>query len=435
MYTAPWLPIERISALDWMILSSGAVGFLIFWFLDYRRWGALSFASYLFGFNYFLKIVVLFPFAWSDNNIVATSQFFGGIMGHLDLALYLTAGGVVAMLCGMTLGAAMLSRPPVLCSLVYRSIVQGWCGSGAATVAVGIVLGLTGLLFALGFQPFVARSLVFERTELRPFYNLWSQIVPLCAVGLVVYGGGWRRPGFVALGIGAALLGIVGGNRTVAILTLIQAAVILAMPRRFRNVLVVVAGGLALASAAGLTSLLRTEGAASGSALGTFFFGNDLTDIRDFAWILNGMDDSDWLWGKTYVAGYLSFVPSYLMPFRETYSFGRVSPLLAGLDPFHHSGLRPPIFGEMYVNFGLAGLLIGGFFYGLAVGRVIRWISVSLRQPVEDRLVPEAIVWSGFLMLQIIDAFVFTPAFFGVYIIVGWLVLGRLMAQFGRQLA
>ena len=128
------------------------------------------------------------------------------------------------------------------------------------------MLGLTGLLFALGFQPFVARSLVFERPELRPFYNLWSQIVPHCAAGLVVYGAGWRRPGFVAMGVGVALLGIIGGNRTVAILTLIQVAVILAMPRRFRNLLVVVTGGLALATAAMMTSLLRADGSASRGA-------------------------------------------------------------------------------------------------------------------------------------------------------------------------
>jgi len=434
MYEAPWLPFERIGTLNWLIVATGAVGFLVFWCLDYRRWGALSVASFIFGFNYFLKIVVLYPFAWSDNNIVAVSQYFNGILEHLDLALYLTAAGTVAMLCGLGLGAAMLSRPPVLCSIVYRAVVTGWCGSGAAVVSIGIVLGLTGLLFALGFRPFVARSLVFERPELRPFYNLWSQIVPHCAAGLVVYGAGWRRPGFIAMGVGVALLGIIGGNRTVAILTLIQVGVILAMPRRFRNLPVVVAGALTLASGALMTTLLR-DGSASGGGLGTLFFGNDLTDMRDFAWILSGMDNGEWLMGKTYIAGYLSFIPAYLMPFRETYSFGRISPLLAGLDPSHHSGLRPPIFGEMYVNFGFPGLLIGGFIYGLAVGRVLRWVSESLQQPVKDRPVPQAVVWTGFLMLQIIDAFVFTPAFFGVYVILGWLVLGQLMAQLGRRLA
>ena len=432
---APWLEFDRISLLDWSILAVGALAFLVFWLFDYRRWGALSFASYLFGFNYFLKIVILFPFAWSDNNMAATGQYFGAILEHLDLALYLTAGGVVAMLCGMGLGAAMLSRPPVLCTIVYRSVVQGWCGSGAAVVSIGIVLGLTGLLLALGFQPFVARSLVFERPELRPYYNLWSQTVPLCAVGLVVYGGGWNRPRYVAAGIGVALLGIIGGNRTVVVLALIQMAVILAMPRRFRNLLLVVGGALALAAMAVFTSLLREGRAGSSNALATFFFGNELSDMRDFAWILTGLDDGQWAWGKTYLAGYLSFIPTYVLPFRETFAFGRLSPLLAGLDPTHHSGLRPPIFGEMYVNFGLPGLLIGGFIYGVAVGRVIRWISESLEAPIAERPVPEAVVWTGFLMLQIIDAFVFTPAFFGVYIIVGWLFLGQLMARLGRRLA
>jgi oligosaccharide repeat unit polymerase len=365
---------------------------------------------------------------------VATGRFFGAILEHLDLALYLTAAGTVSMLCGLAIGAMMLSRPPVLCTFVYRSVVEGWCGSGGAAVSFAIVIGLTALLFALGFQPFVARSLVFERPELRPFYNLWSQIVPLCAAGLVVYGAGWRRPRILVLGIGVALLGIIGGNRTVAILTLIQVGVILAMPRRFSNLLAVGLGGLTLAGAAVFTSLLRDRGG-GGSALGTFFFGNELSDMRDFAWILTGLDDGQWLWGKTYIAGYLSFIPTYLLPFRETYGFGRVSPALAGLDPMFHSGLRPPIFGEMYVNFGLAGLVLGGMLYGWAIGRVIRWISESLQQPVEERPVPEAVVWTGFLMLQVIDAFAFTPAFFGVYVILGWLLLGRLMAQLGRRLA
>jgi hypothetical protein len=199
-------------------------------------------------------------------------------------------------------------------------------------------------------------------------------------------------------------------------------------------VLVVAAGGLGLASAALFTSLLR-DGTGGGSALGTFFFGNELSDMRDFAWILTGLDDHQWFGGKTYLAGYLSFVPSFLLPFRETYGIGRVTPFLAGLDPLHHSGLRPPIFGEMYINFGLPGIVIGGMIYGWAVGRIIRWISESLRMPVGDRPVPEAVVWSGFLTLQIIDALAFTSAFFGVYVILGWLVLGRLMARFARRLA
>jgi hypothetical protein len=434
MYDAPWIPFDRISAVDWTILGAGALAFLIFWIVDFRRWGALSFASYLFGFNYFLKMVVMFPFAWSDNNRIATGQFFGVILDHLDLALYLTATGVASILCGLAVGYAMLSKPPVLCSFIYRSVVQGWCGGGAALVSLAIVLGLTGLLFALGFKPFVARALVFERTELRPFYNLWSQVLPLAAAGLVVYGAGWRKPRILMLGIGVALLGIVGGNRTVAILTLLQVGVILAMPRRFKNLFVVALGGLTLASAAVFTSLLRDQSHSS-SALGTFFFGNELSDMRDFAWILTGLNDGQWLYGKSYIAGYLSFIPTYMFPFRETYGFGRVSPLLAGLDPAYHSGLRPPIFGEMYVNFGLAGLIIGGLIYGWALGRIIRWISESLQAPVEDRPVPEAVVWSGFLTLQIVDALAFTPAFFGVYVILGWLLLGRFMTQLGRRLA
>jgi hypothetical protein len=435
----PWLVLGQIRLENWLLLAVCTLAFVIFYWRDYRRWGALSFASYFFGFNFFLKIVVMYPFAWSAHNIVATSRHFEAILAHIDTALYLTLIGFVCMVIGILVARVVGRRPPIGCEIVYAILARGWNSSGGVILGTGMVAGLTLLLFALGFEPLVARSLVFERNELRPIYNLWSQIVPFVAVGVILYGDTHKRWPIVALGLGIAMLGVLGGNRTIAVLTLIQVAVMVCMPRRFGNLPLLALGAVALTSGALSISILRGDSVSGREQLDmirSLLYGNNLSDLRDFAWILTGLDAVDFYWGKTYIAGYLSFIPTYLFPFREQYGFGRVTPMLAGLDPAFHSGLRPPIFGEMYVNFGLPGLCIGGFVYGIMVGRIMHWITGTLDiPPGKSGYVPQIVVWSGFVMLQLVDSLVFTPAFFGVYVLLGLLFLGRLLARLGTRRA
>lgn len=433
----PWLVLGRIPVENWLVLAVCTVAFVGFYVLDYRRWGCLSFGSYFFGFNYFLKIVVMYPFAWSAHNIVATTSHFEEILVQLDRAFYLTLIGFGFMLCGIFTAKVTSTRTPFGCGAVYTVLRLGWSSGGGIAIGVTLVIGLTVLLFALGFQPFVARSLVFERTELRPVYNLWSQIIPFIAINTILYGDVRKRWPIIALGVGMALLGVVGGNRTVAILTLMQVAVMVSMPRRFANLPLLILGAVGLASTALSISTLRGDSMTTREQidmLQKLLYGNDLSDLRDFAWILTGLDAVGYYWGKTYIAGYLSFIPTFLFPFREEYGFGRVTPMLAGLDPAFHSGLRPPIYGEMYVNFGLPGLCLGGFLYGIMVGRIMHWIARTLDMPDGPaKPVPQLVVWSGFLVLQIVDCLVFTPSFFGVYVLLGLLMLGATMARIGAR--
>ncbi|MDE1149991.1 MAG: oligosaccharide repeat unit polymerase [Azospirillaceae bacterium] len=430
-----WQILGRIPFGNWLLLAVCAAAFIGFYVLDYRKWGCLSFASYFFGFNYLLKIIVMYPFAWSANNILATSRHFESIVVHIDKALYITIGGFVCMVLGILAARVLNRRQPAGCELIYHTLARGWQSGGGVALGVMIVAGLTGVLFLMGFQAFVARSLVFERNDLRPFYNLWSQVVPFFAINAIVFGAVNRKWGAVAIGLAMAALGIIGGNRTVAILTMMQVGVILAMPKRFRNLPVMLLAALGLASLAVTIGSLRDASMTDQrDFLFSLLYGNDLSDLRDFAWILTGMDDSPLYWGKTYIAGYLSFIPAFMFPFREEFGFGRVSPQLAGLDPLFHSGLRPPIFGEMYVNFGLPGVLIGGFIYGVLVGRVMHWITRTLNLPnTPDKPVSPVVVWTGFVMLQIIDSVVFTPAFFGVYVLVALLFLGQMLARIGAR--
>ncbi|MBL0932681.1 MAG: hypothetical protein IBJ15_21555, partial [Alphaproteobacteria bacterium] len=45
--------------------------------------------------------------------------------------------------------------------------------------------------------------------------------------------------------------------------------------------------------------------------------------------------------------------------------------------------------------------------------------------------IPKYVVWTGFLVLQIVNSLVFTPAFFGVYVLRALLFLGRLLIRVG----
>lgn len=431
----PWLVLGRIAPENWLILAICTIAFVLFYVRDYRRWGALSFASYFFGFNFFLKIVVMYPFAWSAHNIVSTTRHFEAILANIDTALYLTLTGFVCMVIGILIARVTMRGAPMGCRIVYGIVANGWNSGGGVALGTAIVAGLTLTMFALGFQPLVARSLVFERNELRPIYNLWSQIVPFVSVAVVLYGDTRKRPAFVVLGLAIALLGVLGGNRTVAVLTLLQIAVMLCMPRRFGNLPLLLLGGIALAGAALSISTLRgdTEGGRQQlDMLRSLLYGNNLSDLRDFAWILTGLDSVDFFWGKTYISGYLSFIPAYMFPFREQFGFGRVTPVLAGLDPAFHSGLRPPIFGEMYVNFGLPGVCVGGLIYGIMVGRIMHWITDALESRAgANGCIPQYVVWTGFLMLQIVDSLVYTPSFFGVYVLIALLFLGRMLVRVG----
>ena len=78
-------------------------------------------------------------------------------------------------------------------------------------------------------------------------------------------------------------------------------------------------------------------------------------------------------WGKTYLSALLSFVPSSVFPFRETYGFGRYSLeiLYLGDDspiaPMY-GGLRPTFVGEAYLNGGIIGVILFGLVLGICLG-------------------------------------------------------------------
>jgi hypothetical protein len=106
-----------------------------------------------------------------------------------------------------------------------------------------------------------------------------------------------------------------------------------------------------------------------GSLTFLLLYGNNFSDLRDFAWVYSAWDHALWA-GRTYLAAIASFVPRVASEFRDTWGLGVAVDITVGLDPEVHPGLRPGSFGEAYFNFGLLGVVVVGLLLGILMRRV-----------------------------------------------------------------
>lgn len=105
-----------------------------------------------------------------------------------------------------------------------------------------------------------------------------------------------------------------------------------------------------------------------------FIYGNTFSDIRDGAYILKGYKGifkSELLFGKTYVAGLLTFLPSKISAFKNTWLYGNFTThYLFGW--IGHNGLRGGNVLEAFLNFGFLGIVIFSFIQGWLLGYLER---------------------------------------------------------------
>lgn len=109
------------------------------------------------------------------------------------------------------------------------------------------------------------------------------------------------------------------------------------------------------------------------------FYGNALSDLRDFAWALSAWN-GDFLYGKTYLAALMSFVPRAISEFREHWAIGVVTANLIGFSSEVHAGIRMGIFGEAFLNFGTAGVLV----IGVINGFLLQYANLQIKRRIES---------------------------------------------------
>jgi hypothetical protein len=304
--------------------------------------------------------------------------------------------------------------------------LRAWTQSVFLQLSSIFMLLLFGLLFAVGLVGAGgARNIAQTLPALRPLYNIAHILLPL-TIALDLYVGiQGRRRAMLALAAVNVGLAALTGARTVALggllLYAMAALVHASLLRRLSvgRVLRVVPIGIVLLILAlylgdvrdGQYNILRTI-ATTGIKL---FYGNNFSDLRDFAWVRSYWDGTYYL-GKTQLAGFLAFIPSVISTFRAEWNWGVVTTSIAGLDPLINPGLRAGVFGEMYFNFGLPGVLVAGFVYGYVIRRIHNASLAAARALSPERA--RLSILAAMVTLNLIGGLLNTAGFFGFYITV-----------------
>jgi hypothetical protein len=382
-------------------------------------------------FGFFIPIILQYPFTFSPiNGLTIGADNYLKYQSEVDSAFLITTAGWLALLAGYFVRGRRVSH--FLPMTLVWSGLRVWSQSVFLQLSSVFMLVLFGLLFSLGLLGAAgARNIAQTIPALRPIYNIAHVLLPLTiAMGLFV--GTQRHRRFnLALAVLNSSLAILTGARAVAFGGLLLVAIVFLIHSSLLQRLTIARGLMLIPMALGLLvfavyladvregqyNLLRTV-----ATLGVkLFYGNNFSDLRDFAWVKSSWNGEYFL-GRTQLAGLLAFVPSALSPFRAEWNWGVVTTTLVGLNPLVTPGLRAGIFGEMYFNFGIPGVLLAGFLNGYLLRLVHNTCLMAARNlPAYDA---RMWVFAGLVTLNLIGALLNTAGFFSVYVTIS--VLGGL---------
>jgi oligosaccharide repeat unit polymerase len=155
-------------------------------------------------------------------------------------------------------------------------------------------------------------------------------------------------------------------------------------------------------------------------------YGNNFSDLRDFAWVNALWDHKLWM-GKTYLAALTAFVPRFASEFRDAWGTGAATATTLGFDPHVHPGVRPGSFGESYFNFGLVGVLV----VGLAIGVIVRRVDIDVKRALTAPGASMRKAFSSTMTLSVAGIIALSANFSGFYVLGGiylfsWLCLSAL---------
>ena len=417
----------------WLGFMVSSCAYLVFFMV--RRGLTLGMLTFTF---FLLLPISMYPFAFSVENTSAVAAYlFAGILEQLPRALYITLLSVALFLAGFAaqrLLPGQQTRQPqrqtVLKTSLYLFETYFWTWR-AMLISLAVMTVLFVVLIGLGVPYGSGQAFAFEVVSLRPLLNIWAALCTTYLVIMTCHAFHSMRPGpWVVLGI-AFVLSLLTGQRAASVLPVVFGGGLCLIASRVR-VGIAQGLGLVVGGAVALVAALVISGLRNGVALDDLIssdviaealstellYGNQFSDLRDFAWILSGFD-GNYVLGKTYLAGFTPFVPSYLSDFRTEWGWGRWSTDVAGINDYAHGGLRPPIFGEIFFNFGYPGLLVLCPLIGFLFARLLATLEQVLVPRTGDRRL--AVVAFGFLVATLSINIFFTSGFFKVLVHIGLL--------------
>jgi len=376
-------------------------------------------------------LLVVGPFQYNDQAWLALGRSYAAAFWpYLDISMAVNALGfsIVVLTMWMVEGRAtprksppLVSRPPFIAVPVV-----------AATLVLGMLV-FTACLAVIGTIPLFGNRTAFNAAPaLRPVYNFANYTIQFTTSVLVVWSFIARSRRYAVLILAGLACMLLTGGRT-PLLATVELILVMWLYGRFRGntrrATVALVIGLAGVAIGGLwLSSFRQGGDFNlAHAAESALYANTFSDIRDGAYVLSAWDwrlSNAPLGGTTYLAGLMSFIPSSVSDFRESWSWGyfTTSTLFGYSD---HYGFRGGWSLEMFMNFGVAGIVLGALACGWLLGRLEALFRIGV---VEDagRWYPTAYVWSwvGFGVFSVLIA---SSGTYNLYSLVLILALLRFM--------
>ena len=341
--------------------------FFITWVIDYKKtkvkldyWRSFCILYVI------IPILIMYPVSASYINIVSVGTDIVFIDRYVDEAYFISIIGYISML----IGRCLYKKPKTInINCLEKIIIKNLSNKSFYNILYSISLCLFIIVILLLYKYpeflFNGRAVRFINSSLGFILNFILSYIMFSLTFFFL--NIWKHKSKLSLvySIISIFMSILMGSRVILMTPIFM---IITMLICFYNKSVkiwhFIIGILSILTMMIILSFLRLpdNDYAFISIIIEILYGNTFSDLRDFAWVLSGFND-DFLFGKTYVSALISFIPSSLISFRETYGIGVITNKFAGIV-FEHFGLRTGIFGEAFLNFGYLGVIIIGAITG-----------------------------------------------------------------------
>jgi oligosaccharide repeat unit polymerase len=294
---------------------------------------------------------------------------------------------------------------------------------------------ILGLYFSQSGFAFDLRGYTFANPSLRPIALVISNYSVIIASHCLARYLDRKEKSLLActllLSLGLVFFGARGNLLSIYINILI--CLVVKLRRRISLVRVLSLAAIILVAAFYIGNARAGEYSLSGLVGSLFFlvfYGNNFSDLRDFAWVYSAWDHSFWA-GKTYLAALLAFIPRFASQFRDTWGLGAATAASVGFDPQVHPGLRPGAFGEGFFNFGLPGVIV----VGLLLGITLRWVDSEVKRALSSPKPSMRRAFASTMPLGVSGAFAVSAGFSGVYVLAAVYLISWFCLSIERMLS
>lgn len=396
------------------------------WYSSWKKTGwKIDFWYFTLFFNFFVFVFLMYPFNASLFNLGVTKEYFFIFDKEIDRAFCITVIGYLFIWLGRYVYDYMKWEFPLfhvirLLSPFSRIIEKNL--RDQKTILFLFLISITTFILTFYAQSQAglflnSRQFFLENDALRPIFNLTLTLFQIAiifsGIRFLQYKNKIDKYLFIIFFLFSILLGI----RGVAVLCMLSFIVFRIFSKKGHfNILKLFIQCACLAFLGLYIDCLRHGQYNPIDPILQFFsqifYGNHFSDTRDFAWILAYWDEKH-VYGKTYLAGFFSFVPRFLSDFRQEWAISVYTNSLVGFKSSEHAGLRPGLFGEVFLNFGYLGVIVLGFI----AGYVLRYADCMLKDAVNR----EKDIIKGYcktLMFFFVSNLFITAGFWGLYVFI-----------------